>query len=146
MNQRAHDRLTDERGSAIVEFHFLGILLLVPLVYVMLTALEVQKASYGVTQAAREAGRVFVATGLEAQAVQAANVALRDQGLDPADVAIRLDCPSAQCHLPGADVNVTVNTVVDLPFVPDALAGAINSQIPVSAKHVSVVDSFRELP
>ena len=38
-----------ERGSAIVEFHFLGLLLLVPLVYVLLAVLDVQRASYGVT-------------------------------------------------------------------------------------------------
>lgn len=145
MNAPAAERPMGERGSAVVEFHFLGILLLVPLVYVMLTALEAQKASYGVTQAAREAGRVFVATGREADAVHAANVALRDQGLNVADVTVRLECPSLQCHVPGSDVNVIVETEVDLPFIPDALAGAINSQIPVTAKHVSVVDRFRDL-
>src|SRR5690606_21138862 len=55
-----------ERGSAIVEFHFLGILLLVPLVYIMLAVLDVQRTTYAVTQAAREAGRIYVATGDEA--------------------------------------------------------------------------------
>jgi hypothetical protein len=50
-----------DRGSAIVEFHFLGILLLVPLVYILLAVLDVQRTSYGVTQAAREAGRIFAA-------------------------------------------------------------------------------------
>ena len=64
-----------ERGSAIVEFHFLGLLLLVPLVYVLLAVLDVQRASYGVTQAAREAGRIFVATGNEEAARLAAQVA-----------------------------------------------------------------------
>ena len=59
---------TSERGSAIVEFHFLGLLLLVPLIYILLAVLDVQRASYAVTQAAREAGRIYVATGDEAAA------------------------------------------------------------------------------
>ena len=69
----------DERGSAVLEFHFLGILLLVPLVYVLLAVLDVQRTSYGVTQAAREAARVYAATGDRARAEFAAQVALDDQ-------------------------------------------------------------------
>ena len=72
-----------DRGSAIIEFHFLGILLLVPLVYILLAVLDVQRTSYGVTQAAREAGRIYVATGDEGAARRAAQVALEDQGVEP---------------------------------------------------------------
>lgn len=135
----------DERGSAIVEFHFLAILLLVPLVYVLLSVLDVQRASYGVTQAAREAGRIYVATGDEAAARLAARVALADQGLDPGAADVRLRCSTAPCYQPGAEVTVTVGTTVALPFVPDVLAGAVNAQIPVDATHASVVDRFRGL-
>jgi len=52
-----------ERGSAMVEFHFLGIVLMMPLVYILIAVFSAQSATYGVTQAAREAGRVFVASG-----------------------------------------------------------------------------------
>ena len=55
----------DERGNAILEFHFLGLLLLVPLVYILLAVLDVQRSSYGVTQAAREAARVYSVSGDE---------------------------------------------------------------------------------
>ena len=65
-------RRRSERGSAIVEFQFLGILLLVPLVYILLAVLDVQRTSYGVTQAAREAGRIYAATGDESAARMAA--------------------------------------------------------------------------
>ena len=61
-----------ERGSALVEFQFLAVLLLVPLVYVMLAALDVQRTVFGATQAAREAGRVAASTGDEAAARHAA--------------------------------------------------------------------------
>jgi Flp pilus assembly protein TadG len=135
----------DERGNAIVEFHFLGILLLVPLVYVMLAVLDVQRASYGVTQAAREAGRIYVATGDEAAARLAAQVALADQGLVAGSADIVLRCSAAPCHQPGAEVTVTVATTVSLPFLPEVLAGAVNAAIPVEATHASVVDRFRAL-
>ena len=134
-----------ERGSAIIEFHFLGLLLMVPLIYVLLAVLDVQRASYGVTQAAREAGRIFVATGNESAARLAAQVALADQGLavDAADISIR--CSAAPCYQPGAQVTVTVGSSVRLPFVPEVLAGAVNAEIPVEATHASVIDRFRAL-
>jgi Flp pilus assembly protein TadG len=134
-----------DRGSAIVEFQFLGILLLVPLVYILLAVLDVQRTSFGVTQAAREAGRIYVATGDETAARLAAQVALRDQGVEAGAAEIRLECSTSPCYQPGAEVTVVVGSTVRLPFVPDVLAGAVSAQIPVGATHVSVVDRFREL-
>ncbi|HSK26846.1 MAG TPA: hypothetical protein VK894_08060 [Jiangellales bacterium] len=135
----------DERGSAIVEFHFLGLLLLVPLVYVLLSVLEVQAAAYGVTQAAREAGRLFVATGDEAAARAAAGIALSDQGVDEGSAGVSFACSARPCYSPGAEVTVTVTSTVRLPFLPDVLADAVNARIPVSATHGTVVDRFRDL-
>ena len=48
-----------QSGNAIVEFVYLAVLLLVPLVYVLITVFRVQAASYAVSSAAREAGRVY---------------------------------------------------------------------------------------
>jgi hypothetical protein len=127
-----------EDGNAIVEFHFLGLLLLVPLVYVMLAMLDVQRASYGVTQAAREAARVYSVTGDQGQAEFAARVALDDQRIsEPATVDI------AGTYAPAARITVTVDTAVNLPFIPDVLAGAAHAQIPVLARTVVVVDRYR---
>jgi hypothetical protein len=137
--------LRADRGSAIVEFHFLGLLLLVPLVYILLAVLDVQRASYGVTQAAREAGRIYVATGDQAAARLAARVALADQGLEAGATEIAFRCSAMPCYQPGAELTVTVGSTVQLPFLPDVLAGAVNAQIPVSATHASVVDRFRAL-
>lgn len=142
----ARGRWRRERGSAVLEFHLLGIVLLVPLVYVVLAALDVQRGAYGVTQAVREAGRVFVATGNEAGARAAAGLALRDQGLDEDGVALTISCSAAPCWQPGAEVTVSAATTVALPFLPDVLAGAAGAGIPVSAEHVAIVDRFRELP
>lgn len=135
-----------ERGSAILEFHLLGLVLLVPLIYILLAVLDVQRTSYAVTQAAREAGRLYVATGEESAARQAATVALDDHGVEIDTAQISFTCSVTPCYQPGAQVQVVVDTVVPLPFLPDILVGAVNAQVPVSATHVSVVDRFRELP
>ncbi|MFI5955247.1 hypothetical protein [Cryptosporangium sp. NPDC051539] len=52
-----HRRPRGDDGSAIIEFVWGGVLLLVPLLYVVLAVFEVQRNAFAVTEAAREAGR-----------------------------------------------------------------------------------------
>ncbi len=47
----------DEGGSALVELTWLGIVLLLPMVWIVLSVFEVQRGAFGVTAAARSAGR-----------------------------------------------------------------------------------------
>ena len=47
-------------GSALVEVVWLSLILLIPMVYILLTLVAVQRSAYGVTEAARAAGRAFV--------------------------------------------------------------------------------------
>ena len=54
------ERLTDEGGTAVIEFVWLAVLLLIPLIYLILCLARVQAGSYAVTQGAREAARAFV--------------------------------------------------------------------------------------
>ena len=56
---RIRAQLADQSGNAMIEFVFLGIILLIPLIYLVLAASYVQRNIYGVTQAAREAGRAY---------------------------------------------------------------------------------------
>ena len=49
--------LDDEDGSATVEFVYLAILLMIPLVYVIISAFEAQRTAFAVAEAARQAGR-----------------------------------------------------------------------------------------
>lgn len=137
--------MRSQRGSALVEFQAFALLLLVPLVYVLLAALDVQRTVFGATQAAREAGRVAATTGNEAAARRAAAVALTDQGV-PADRAhVTFRCPSG-CRTPGGEIRVEVATVVTLPFLPPVLVDAVRASIPVSAVHTAPVDRYRALP
>ena len=92
-------RARDEGGNALVEFVFLAVLLMVPLLYVLMTVFQVQAAAFGATEAARQAGRAFaVADSVEAGqagAVAAAALAMQDQGVrdsEPPEIACAQAC------------------------------------------------------
>lgn len=134
-------------GNALVEFVYLSVLLLVPLVYVMLTVFQVQRAAFGVTEAARSAGRAYVSADTVAQAQararDAALLALADQGLrfDGEGLAVR----APDGLRPGSSVRIEVRHDVSLPIL-GGLFGQVEPTIPVRARHVAVVDRFRDAP
>ena len=143
---KAH-RPSGDDGNAMVEFTYLAVLLMVPLVYVLLTVFQVQRAAFGVTEAARQAGRAYVTaddaiTG-RVRARAAAELALQDQGLTLC--ASCLASPSGAV-VPGGSVSVRVEHRVVLPLVGGLFRGAVPPSIPVRATHVEVVDRFREAP
>ena len=139
-------RLHDDTGNAMVEFTFLGVLLFVPLVYVIVAVFDVQRAAYGASTAVREAGRAYVGASSTAEAEQraedAARIALADQGLELAPGELRISCSADPCLTPGAVVTVTLDTEVALPWVP-VLSGRPTAAISVDARHDAVVDAFR---
>ena len=139
----------DERGTALVEVTWLSILLLVPLVYVVLAAFEVQRSAYALDAATRAAGRAYslapdAATGAT-RARAAAAVALEDQGLPGSAAGVELSCrpDPRDCLSPGSVVRVRMSYQVPLPLVPDALGGGAPS-IRVSADHEVPYGTFRE--
>jgi len=137
----------DESGTALVEFCWLALLLLVPLVYVVLAVFDAQRASFATAAAARAADRAFLtapdqATG-RARAEAAVRMAFADQevGLTP---RLRVTCrplPDA-CLSPGSVVTVRVWGELPLPLVP-ALGGA-RPRIRVEAEHAAPYGEFRE--
>ncbi len=136
----------DEQGTALVELTWLAMLLLVPLVYVVLAAFDVQRSSFALSAATRAAGRAFVLAPSEPEAVAraraAASVALADQGLDPARVRLRFDCVGG-CLSPGSVVHVAMSRAVPLPLVPDVFGGGAPS-VRVEAEHTVPYGTFRE--
>jgi Flp pilus assembly protein TadG len=136
-------RFRDDDGNALVEFTYLAVLLMVPLVYVLTTVFQVQRAAFGVTEAARQAGRAYVTaetgTNATARAQEAADLAMRDQ--IPGLGAARVDISGSLA--PGSNVTVHVQHDVTLPLI-GGLFGRIEPRIPVRATHVEVVDRFRE--
>lgn len=132
-------------GSAMVEFTWLALLLLVPLVYVVLAVFEVQRTAYAVTNAAREAGRVFVTAPSVTQAYARADVAVQlamtDQGAPLDTVRSTIICGSDPCLTPGGRVTVVVQAEVPLPFVPDLFGRSVAS-VSVDARHDATVDRY----
>ena len=148
LTQRLSRRLGHgaDEGSALIEFAFLGVLLFVPLVYLVLSVFAVQRAAYGATAAAREAGRAWATSADDSQgrarAYAAASLALGDQGLVLRPEELTVDCPSTPCLAPGATLTVRVETRVSLPLVPGMLGRDLAS-VAVSARHDAVVDAYR---
>jgi Flp pilus assembly protein TadG len=140
--RRSRQRLwQQERGSALIELQLLGFALLLPLVAILLTVLEVQRASYAATHAAREAGRVAVVTFDESLARAAVAVAFRDQGV-PSSPSVTFRC-AGPCQSPGSRLTVTVSTQVRLPWLPAPLRDVVRGGIGVQASHVATFDRYR---
>ena len=152
MVRRACWTLRDDSGNAVLEFLFLAVLLMVPLVYLLLTVFTVQRAAYAVSSASREAGRVFVSADSaalgRARAEQATAIVLRDSGLTAAAAGLDLTCSAQPCLTPGATVTVVLTYAVELPLAPAVLTDAVSTggaSIPVTGRHVEVVDRFRAI-
>ncbi|RLV49846.1 hypothetical protein D9V37_08135 [Nocardioides mangrovicus] len=142
-------RRRTEQGTAIVEFSWLAILLLVPLVYIVLGVLDTQRTAFAATTAARSATRAFVTSPDEASAPAraraAARLAFADQGLDQAPLDLRLHCTPqpSNCLSPGSVVFAEVRSSVRLPLFPAAL-GHQAPAVAVDASHQSPYGTFRE--
>lgn len=137
----------DEEGTAIVEFVWLAILLLVPLLYLVLSVFEVQRSAYAASAAARSASRAYVgATGQGAaydRALLAARLAFADQGIDdPFELTIRCRPRPDRCLTPGSVVVAEIRATARLPLVPDVFAGQ-EPAVAVSARHQSPYGTFR---
>jgi hypothetical protein len=121
-------------------------LLMVPLVYVLLSVFLVQRAAFGTTEAARQAGRAYARAGRVDEAEQrgaaAAGLALRDQGIDAAEPP-RFSCVGGPCLSPGSRVRVTVTYRVRLPLLGAVFGTGRGGTIPVSASHTEYVDLYK---
>ena len=139
----------DERGSAVVEAVALGVLLLVPLVYLVLTLARVQAGAFAVSQASREAGRAFVtapvAEAAAGRARAAARISFEDHDFGDSG-ALAIACDGTPCLRPDGRVRTTATVSVPLPLVPAFVRGTVPLTIPVAATHLSTVERFRGLP
>jgi Flp pilus assembly protein TadG len=138
-------RRRGDDGTATVEFVLVALLLLVPLAYVLVAALDVQRAAYAVSQAARTGARAFVtapstAVGRE-RARRAAVLALADQGVPAGGLRVELHCSAQPCLTPAASVRVVVRAVARLPFAPEILGHPV-AALPVSAEQELAVEPY----
>ncbi len=140
-------------GRAMLEFIFLGVLTLVPLLYLVLAAFDLERNVFAVTEAAREAGRAYSTAAdpgaAQARASYAAGLALQDQGVSAAGMQVSYVPVAATCAgggggaeslAPSADFAVCVTRTFQLPGIPGYLAGRSNT---VTGRYVVHVDDFR---
>jgi len=138
----------DDRGSASLEFITVGVLLLVPTVYLVLALSALESASFGVEGAARQAARVFVQSESEgvaqASAATAVQVTLADYGLDVDNARVAITCrPNpAECLTRRGYVTVSITTTVPLPLMPPGLQLHLPAGIPVQSVATEQVSRF----
>ncbi|WP_182484465.1 hypothetical protein [Alpinimonas psychrophila] len=140
-------RAPDE-GSSSLEFITAGLLLLVPLVYLVLVLSAVQGAALAAEGAARQAARVFVQAPTEAEGFARAQRALAfgldDYGLGDAAVGMTITCvpQTTPCLHRLASVTVAITLQVDLPLVPAVLGLDRLARVPVNATATQHVSRF----
>lgn len=129
----------NDDGSAALEFITVGVILLVPLAYLVITLGAVQESLLGVEAAARHTARVIGqsddvdSAAANSDAVLAS--VLEEYGIDQGSVDVSMSCTPAvaACPSAGATVIVTVTTRVSLPFVPPIFGLDRAASIPLEA-------------
>lgn len=140
-----------DAGNAVIEFVFVAVLILIPLVYFVVAVASVQRSSVAVTHAAREAGRAFATADSTNQGLQRAEVAVRlalaDQGLSD-DAIVRYVAADGTCESgmatpslsPGAQFAVCVIRHASLPAIPSLISGR---GITTVGRYVLHIDDYR---
>lgn len=140
----------DETGSAVVEFIWVGILVLIPMVWIVISVFEVQRGAFGTSAAARSAARAFALAPNDAigaaRARDAARRALADQGLGDAPMDVQVTCTPfpRNCHSGTSVITVRIDSRVDLPLMPQILSGA-QSGFTLDATHVVPIGQYQEI-
>lgn len=129
----------NDEGSAALEFITVGVILLVPLAYLIITLGTVQQAMLGAEAASRHTARVIGQAENATDAADRGDAVLAsvidEYDLNAADVVVSVTCTpaGAECPRSGATVVVTVSTRVSLPFVPEIFGLDRATQIPLEA-------------
>lgn len=143
--RRSRVWVRNDDGSAALEFITVGVILLVPLVYLVIALGVIQEQTLGAEAAARHTARAIaiapdVATAAaRSDAVLAAIV--EEYGLDADAVEVSLECApgGVECPSAGATLIVTVTTRVRLPGVPPVFGLDRAASIEVQAESAQKV-------
>ena len=143
-------RRRDQRGSALVEVSWLGILLVLPVLWIVMSVFQVQRGAFAVSAAARSAARAYALapedeSGL-LRARTAARVALDDQGVHGVTPDVRVTCTPypGDCHQGTSVITVSVHSRVVLPLMPSAL-GSNRPSFALEATQTVPIGQFQEI-
>ncbi|MFV0532824.1 MAG: TadE/TadG family type IV pilus assembly protein [Cumulibacter sp.] len=143
---------TEDRGSGVVEFVLLAVIVFIPLTYGVLAFSAVQSTVLASTDAARQAGRALATASDPTIALKraeyAAALAADAQNIDAAGIQVwtapaSTDCSSsdevyAAALTSGEVFAVCVEIPIRLPLLPEVL-----SSNTATGKYVVAMDSFR---
>ena len=135
-------RLRDDTGAAPLELVTVGVLLLVPLVYLVITLAVLQSAMFAAEGAARHAARLYVQADSVREADRAIErslaITVDDHGIEPDAVAVTVGCSPAPNDCLARGGLVTVGIRIDVPLPLAASAG-----VPIEASATQQVSRFR---
>lgn len=141
-------REAGDEGSAALEFILVGLILLVPIVYLVVALGAIQGQALGVETGARQLARTIAdapdAVTADARAARVLDAIVAEYGLDPAAVDVDVACTggASACPEAGAMLTVTVTTAVPLPLVPAVLGLDDLARVSVEATAVQKVSRF----
>lgn len=140
--------LGDEAGSASLEFLTVGLLMLVPLIYVVVALGQIQHQALGAEAAARHVARTISLStdaGAARSSASAVLASVAEQyDLDEGRLAMTISCvpASVSCPSAGATVRVQIATRVSLPLAPPVLGLDQIASVPVEASAVQRMSRF----
>lgn len=140
-----------ERGSALVEFCWVGLILFIPITWIVISVFEVQQGAFAVNGAARAAARAYAlapddATGA-ARAQAVVDQTLADQGGKGQIGKVHVSCEPFphDCHAGTSLITVRIESSVTIPFLPAVLADSQRS-FRLTAKHTVPIGQFVAVP
>jgi hypothetical protein len=135
---------SSDGGGALIEALLVGVVLMIPLVWLLAVLAQLHNGALAAAAAAREAGADAARARDAASAAAAVDAAVTrafvDQGLNPASVRTRWSVPSGFER--GGIVEVEVSYRVAVGGLP-VLGTAFRQSIPVTARHVARMDPYR---
>ena len=140
--------LREDDGSASLEFLTVGLLMLVPLIYVVVALGQIQHQALGAEAAARHVARAISlssdAASAGSSASQVLSAVMAEYDLDASATSLSISCvpASATCPTAGATVRVSVATRVSLPLAPPVLGLDQIASVPVEASAVQRMSRF----
>ncbi len=146
--RRMRTSIDEERGSAALEFILVGVVLLVPIVYLIVALGAIQEQALGVEAGARHLARTIATSSDAATADERADRVLtaivEEYGIDRSNVEIEVSCASGAtaCPEPGAILLVTVSANVTLPLVPQIFGLDELASVPVEATGAQKISRF----
>lgn len=139
----------DDDGSAALEFILVGLILLVPIVYLVIALGAIQGQALGVETGARQLARTIAespdAATADARADRVLDAIVTEYGMDAEAVDISVACASASpgsCPEAGSLLTVTVRTSVPLPLIPAVFGIDEFARVPVEAASVQKVSRY----